>query len=701
MLYWGFDLGDGESTVARVEGRGGVPEIVEIDGKKVVLTAWAVMKSGEVRIGENAARSASSAIRSAARFKSRFLDPKQDSSGLLRDFSAKIFETLRKSGALKGGETGNAFYIGCPAGWDKAARESYQEIFENLGVPAARVISESRAVLVGAIQSNSLRDYVDLQSKSVLVVDIGSSTTDFAFISKGKEREIRTGGEVALGGGIMDELLLEACVAASPDAKALREVFRESESWYVDCELHARALKERYFSADAEYWASRRCEESLLITYDKPLVLDLALDGQRARRLTDQPCAQLGGLSFREAFCKALRDVSRSVEEDQPELLFLTGGVSRMQAVADWCREVFPEAVIYADSEPEFSVARGLAWCGCVDDELGRFRAEVDELLRSTLVEDIVSEHLPALYQALLDRLLDPILDRAVKPVLVEWREGRIDTIAEIAPALQARIRDYLYSIEAKELLLEPVRDWLQSVSTELNGHTSSICRRYHVPDQALVISTHLTASDFREVLESIKGEDMLPGQALFGAAVFVESVITVIIGMLCGGAGVALLVEGPLGVLIGIISSAVMFAVAHILGKKALNEHIENARLPLFLREMAISKPLPKLETGLKLPNPLKLFSADKAGNTEEAGSEEEKLRFRLLPQLVWADDDAVSAYRIQKIRARIRSGYEARLRDQDSAELAELNAQLCREVSDQIEKRLKTLAEQVEIPL
>ena len=65
MLYWGFDLGDGESAVARVDGEQGLPEIVEIEGKKVVITAWAVMKNGEVRIGENAARPASTAIRSA------------------------------------------------------------------------------------------------------------------------------------------------------------------------------------------------------------------------------------------------------------------------------------------------------------------------------------------------------------------------------------------------------------------------------------------------------------------------------------------------------------------------------------------------------------------------------------------------------------------------------------------------------------
>ena len=199
MIYWGFDLGDGESTIARVSSESRTPEIVEVEGKKVTITVWAVMKNGEVRIGENAARSAASAVRSAARFKRRFLDTQSDSAALIRDFSARVFEALRGSGELVGGENSNTVYVGCPAGWDAEARGRYQRIFETIGFPSPRVVSESRAVMVGAIQSNSVRDHIDLRSKTVLVIDIGSSTTDFAYIDKGKEAEIRTGGEVALG----------------------------------------------------------------------------------------------------------------------------------------------------------------------------------------------------------------------------------------------------------------------------------------------------------------------------------------------------------------------------------------------------------------------------------------------------------------------------------------------------------------------
>ena len=35
MNYWGFDLGDGESTLARVGSEGlASPEIIDVDGKR-------------------------------------------------------------------------------------------------------------------------------------------------------------------------------------------------------------------------------------------------------------------------------------------------------------------------------------------------------------------------------------------------------------------------------------------------------------------------------------------------------------------------------------------------------------------------------------------------------------------------------------------------------------------------------------------
>ena len=695
MLFWGFDLGDGESAVARTgeDGRA-APEIMEVEGRKVFLTAWALMKSGEVRIGENAAKSAAAAMRSSARFKSRFLETQSDSGALVRDFSARVLESLRSSGQLVGGESGNRFYIGCPAGWDAKARQRYQTIFETLGCPAPKVVSESRAVMVGSVQSNSLRDYVDLRTKSVLVVDIGSSTTDFAYIRKGKEYEIRTGGEVTLGGGIMDEQLLERCVAASPNAAALRRVFSESEPWRVDCELRARRLKERYFSAPAEARESGDFTESLLIRYDEPLLLDLVMDEKAARALTDGACPQLGGRSFREVFCAGLREVRGSIGEELPELLFLTGGVSRMEDVREWCAEVFPEAVIYTDREPEFSVARGLAWCGRIDDELARFRAEVNELIGSDAVEQIVSARLGELYHSALEALLDPLLERTVKPVLLDWRDGRIDTLSEAGNVLQEKIRVYLYSEEAKGLLFHPVENWMRSVSAELEKETSPICRKYRVPDRSLDLNSAFAASDL-SVLEQIQTKEVFAGDTLTGAAVLVDSIVSVILALLCGGSGVALIAEGPAGLAIGLLLSLAVLIAGHVMGKKAMDEKLMDASIPLFVRRLTLTRLLPELEAReIRLPLLGKLRSL--AGGESGDG-----LKLPLLPRLRRSKDSDIPAHRMRAIRSKVGANYEKLLSDTENEELRALNARMGHEISDQIEQRLKTLSEQVEIPL
>ena len=701
MQYWGFDLGDGESTLARVSSEGkNYPEIIEVEGNKVIITVWAIMRDGEIRIGDKAARSAAAAVRSAARFKRRFLNAQSDSAALIRDFSARVFESLRGSGDLVGGEKSNSVYVGCPAGWNAEARERYQRIFETIGFPTPHVVSESRAVMVGAIQSNSVRDYVDLRSKTVLVVDIGSSTTDFAYINKGKEAEIRTGGEVALGGGVMDEVLLNACVDRSPKAAALRKVLAESESWQVDCELHARHLKERYYSMPAGERGQQECVESLLITYDEPLILDLRMDAEMSRLLTDTPCPQLGGKSFKSVFCAGLREVRDSIGVEQPELLFLTGGVSRMEEIRSWCGEVFPDAVIYADREPEFSVARGLAWCGRIDDELQRFRAEVDELISSNAVEALVSGRLNDLYRSALDPLLDPLLDRAVKPVLLDWKNGKIRRLCDMETTLQERIKIYLYSEEARQGLHQPVTDWLLSVSEELEQYTSEICRRYHVPERSLGISSALTASDFR-LLEKLEARDVLAGDTLTWTAVFVESIISILIAMLCGGSGVVLVAEGPVGMLIGFLLSFLVLMVSHAMGKKAIDEKLMTADLPLSIRRLALANALPRLEApSLGIADAVKKAASGKLFSEQEATEGKTKKR-HLLPRFRWGDGDGISERRMQAIRARIRANYDKLLSSADNEELLALNSRMSRDISEQIEARLKELAEQVEIPL
>ena len=493
----------------------------------------------------------------------------------MKSFAAGVLGELYLNGDLIKNED-CCFYIGCPAGWDKTAREEYRQIFEQVGYPPVRIISESRAALVSACQSKHLQVGYDILSKPVLVVDIGSSTTDFAYIKHGKEVSLQTAGEVFLGGGIMDEILLEEAVSHSSHAKRIREVFAASDPWRSYCEFTARRLKEKYFS-DEDYWEQNTCSETVVINYRIPMRLTMTMDRETAGKLLTKGVDRLGGKSFQTVFMESLRDVKAHIDGDMPELLFLTGGVSRLPAIRTWCQEVFPDSVVIAGSEPEFSVSRGLAWSGRIDEELRQFNRELQELTESSLVEDVVHHHINDLYRAAVDALVEPILEHAALPCFDRWRSGEIRRLTDIDKEMEKEISRYLHSDEARELLIKPISTWLKPVASEIERYTVPICVRHNIPYTALSLTSFFNTSDV-----DIK----LDAKSVFAVEEItwmINSIIAIIVGLLCGGSGIALMAEG----LPGMIAGAVLSLLVLLIGKESIQGAVLKADIPESIRKM------------------------------------------------------------------------------------------------------------------
>lgn len=585
--FFGFDLGDAESAVSRLDKKDQTsPEIIEVCDARNFVTAYATLRTGELLIGEKACYNAG-AVKRRLRFKSRFLDDPA-SSGDVKSFAAGVLGELYTSGELVKGED-CCFYVGCPAGWDKSARERYREIFERAGYPPTRIISESRAAMVSACQSKHLQIGVDILSRPVLVIDIGSSTTDFAYIMSGKEVEMQTAGEVKLGGGLMDELLLEESINSSPEPAKLRKVFAESEPWRSYCEFAARRLKEKYFS-DEPYFEHEGLEETVLVRFDKPLKLSLCMNKTIANRLLNKRIDRLGGQSFRDVFESSLMDVKENISGQAPELIFLTGGVSKLPAIRDWCQTVFPDAVVITGTEPEFSVARGLAWSGRIDEELREFRSELSEMISSTVIEDIVEDHIDELYRSTVDALVDPILEYAALPVIDRWRSGEIGKLAETDLEMEKRIEEYLHSEEARAILHRQITAWMKPIADELEEYTLPICIRHNVPYTALSLNSYLSVSDI---------DIRLDAKNVFAVEEItwmIDSIVTIIVGLVCGGGGAALISSGPVGVAAGAAASILVL----LLGKEKMQDALLKANLPKTLRRLLPGRSLKKRVTSL-----------------------------------------------------------------------------------------------------
>lgn len=634
-IFYGFDLGDAESAITKLDRtKDTIPEVLSIQETKSFISAYAITKEGKLIIGEGACYEPQATTRKL-RFKSRFLTS-ADATRDIRSFAGGVLGELYLNGDLIRGED-HCFYIGCPAGWNRGTREEYREIFEEVGYPPTKIISESRAALVSACQSKHLQVGYDILSRPVLVIDIGSSTTDFAYITSGKEEELQTGGEVFLGGGVMDEILLEESISSSFDEKRIRKILSESEAWKSYCEFAARRLKEKYFS-DEDFWQNNDCVSSVTIRYSMlPAKLTLRMNPEVADRLLNKKVDRLGNKSFREVFTDSLIQVRDNIKDKQPELIFLTGGVSKLPAIRNWCSEIFPEAVVIRGSEPEFSVANGLALCGRIDEELREFKNELEQLKASSVVEDIVKAHIGELYRATVDAMVDPILKEVVRPVVERWRSGSIEKLSDIDSVLQQEIDLYLHTDDARSILAKQVSSWLKTISGELEEHTMPICVRHNVPYSALSLNSYLSLSDIDVKVEA---RDLF---AVSEITWMIDTIVSILVGLLCGGGGIAVIAGGPEGIIAGIILSLLVLA----LGQETMQNALLNANLPKVARKLV---PKSSLDT------------------------------------------------RLDKLSSEIKAGLYSDLENEKNEEITE---RLVKEISEQIEVCLSKMAEVVEIPL
>lgn len=591
MRYIGFDVGDGESTIAAFEQGSGIePVILPVGGSRSFLSAVGML-NGEIVVGERAYTDAL-ADGLSVRFKSRFTYDPARNEDIVR-FVRGTVRDLQENGLL---QPEDAFVVGCPAGWNATARARYRELLMRAGLREPQVISESRAAFLYAKYARTVALDIDVLSKTALVIDIGSSTLDFAYIVGGRETGVGTFGDIALGGGILDEELLRLCVEQSRDKDAIRRVFQESRSWYSYCEIEARRLKEEYYTRLLDD-PSASVKKVLRICYDGVQKLTLKLDGDLARQLTEKPLNALQGRSFIQAVQDALDHAVRLTADDPPCLVLLTGGASRMPFFRQLCREAFREAAVVCCPEPEFSIAKGLSYAGWIDSNLREFRKAIEKEITEERVAYTARKAMPQLIPPVTEALVDLLIEEAAVPVVTDWQKGRISTMEEMDAQLKQRVTEVLDSPMARDALTPALRSWLDEVGKQLQALVDPICDRYEVPRKEMALNLTAVSSGPEQLPLDAKG---LTGMNLIGALMTV--IVSVLLGLLCGGGGVALIAAGPLGFLAG----ALLGTAVSLFGMDALTGAMMKANLPLLLRKRNLVKHLRSDSTRKKLRDAL-----------------------------------------------------------------------------------------------
>ncbi|MBQ4266532.1 MAG: Hsp70 family protein [Clostridia bacterium] len=573
MKILGIDLGDGESAVTLLDGSSTVePRVLPIHGRSSILSAVGI-KEGRIVVGDEASVLAG-AQDVRVRFKSRYLVD-MDASGDVRRFAQGVMnELMREEPALMAQVTRTV--VGCPAGWGEGRREQYARLMESAGFPNVSVVPEPRAAFLYARHARGLRIDPALMQTSAMVIDIGSSTTDFAYIVDGHQQDLSLFGDTNLGGGLLDEMILERAVRRSPDRTQLERVMRESPAWKSYCELEARRLKEQYFTSE-EKWKTMPLTKQLVVCYDETLMLELSLSGAVIDEIIHAPCAALGARSFVQCLSDALTAAKKVSSACLPQVVILTGGASRMAFFRDACKNAFDQSLMVLCPEPECSIARGLSYAGRVDESLKVFRQEVSSLARGEKLASVVSAHVHELYQPVALALFDAAKESAMDAIHL-WRRGGVDTVKDLDAVLEQRIAEAFASPAVAQRLKGDLSAWTGSLLRAMEGELESLCLRCGVPPEKMSLSGTTISAGVSSVKLSLMGA--------MGMDVF-SGVLSVVLGVvgasICGGGGMALIGTGP----VGMIAGASMGVLLALVGRGEMEKLLASIKTPVLLRQL------------------------------------------------------------------------------------------------------------------
>jgi len=571
----GFDLGHGETAVAkaRVESIES-PEMLEVNNKKVQITALGWHPDLGYLVGEQALIQAG-----VTQLKISFKEkPNNDPNyrKTIRSFLETYYRLLKEGKQIEGGET-SQFYVGCPSGWSVSDREEYQKLLKEAGITLLSVVPESRAAFMQAKEAGKL-DFDKLRS-AVLLVDIGSSTTDFTLVKSLHEIPLDFGRN-ALGASLIDKAIFARTLTNHGQRELLERVFEDYPHHQARCEIACRKAKEDYFSNEQLYSNSQSFARGFESINEQiffiPQVNRLVME-----EILNQPLPELEGKSWMQSFREAVDEAKEKLDQQGivPKVVLMTGGASRMKFTRELCEKIFPEpeTQVRPDPEPERCIALGLARVGRWDLRATAFKEELNQLFDSKKLDELIDKHIPELIELLIQPMSEGLIENAVKAGLKDWQNNKIRTLADLESSMKTQAEQWLKSDRARQLIKNKSVTWFNSkIQPDLAQETDPICRKFQIPRSSL---------RFEEGIDP----DVVNPELSIGDAILADTVafiVNVVIGGGTIGSIIALILTGHLTWPIVLIYGVSVLAAGVELTRSKVQQAIkENVDIPSWTR--------------------------------------------------------------------------------------------------------------------
>jgi hypothetical protein len=482
MTVIGLDIGHAETAacIALVGDRREPQPIELVPGQKSIPTAVATSADGSIIIG-GAAIVAPHVKELALAFKSTDM---RSSGDAIERFTRGIKLRVAEIGIAADAE----FVVGVPSAWEKLTRVEYEAVLKRAGLGKFRLIAESRAALLSAGVS-----YEDARA-DVLVIDIGSSTTDVTFLRNlaleaGGPNEM---GHNRLGGGLIDEALLAVMLERSSQREVISGVLAEDQSAGARALFAVRKTKEEYFSNEAVY-LDYPLVRSHYVSVKPRVLLDIEVDSGLMEDLMSQPITfshlenAARGKSNSLSWMQAYRELLTSAKSDpliaDPKTVVLTGSASRMSFVQSVTKQIFSRSNILIGGEPELAIAKGLAQAGRIDVQTAAFVEDSERVFNSEMIEQAVRPRYRDWQRAVAAIYVNG-LTNVITNSLKEWRDSPDSqlTLRDIQKDAAEKFDLWFGLPETQRLVAQTFVIWSSRIIDDLRPEIMALMERNQIP---------------------------------------------------------------------------------------------------------------------------------------------------------------------------------------------------------------------------
>ncbi len=523
--------------------------------------------------------------------------------------------------------------FGVPSEASETYRNALRAIAREAGFGEVKTVDEPKGALYFHLQRKDITPAEAL--KGALVVDFGGGTCDFALIVRGEI--MHSWGDMHLGGRLFDDLFYQWFIEQNPDAVAAMR--REKAEFFV-LAVRCREVKEKFSLAMAldpttvyrksvgdygrlneatwEHFLARARRYRPSETF-----------AQYLRAMNPPAGAHLDsfeqGLDLLDWFRQTLRQglAHEQVRRQDLACVILTGGSSAWPFVADIVVEELKQIearhierlprLVHSD-RPYVTVSQGLAIVPALQRRLAAtqidLRRERPEFIGARMAP-LIERRMDEAANRIAERVAVGLFDERIAPILRHFRQegGSVADLKARIAETAAAFRPQLEAI---------VTTQLAQVLTGVASDTTELMQDWYRQHRLTVDQGLTQAGTPVDMAEGLRLADPDVYGEISGVVLALSTtLVTVLAAVISGGAGTALIMSGPLGLLIGALAGLIAGTLAMRYGMdeaKRRAEQWEGAPLWLIARALSDTKIA-------RLRDDLKGQVADKvAGQSEQA---------------------------------------------------------------------------------